>query len=87
MLDFGEDETGIGTMYMRWRARLLCIDVGASELLRSLRARSAEFYAEVDRFYRDQRGRAEGRHRAAGVDLVVYATGLRLDEPVGVRAR
>ncbi|CAN5317672.1 NAD(P)/FAD-dependent oxidoreductase [soil metagenome] len=69
-LTFGEDETGIGTMYMR-RGSGYYIDVGASELIASgdIKLQSAE----VDRLTETGVVLNDGTELPA--DLIVYATG------------
>ncbi len=69
-LTFGEDETGIGTMYMR-RGSGYYIDVGASELIASgeIKLKSAE----VDRLTETSVVLKDGTELPA--DLIVYATG------------
>jgi putative flavoprotein involved in K+ transport len=69
-LTFGEDETGIGTMYMR-RGSGYYIDVGASELIASgdIKLRSSE----VDHLTEASVVLKDGTELPA--DLVVYATG------------
>jgi putative flavoprotein involved in K+ transport len=70
LLTFGEDETGIGTMYMR-RGSGYYIDVGASELIAngSIRLRTGE----VARLSAEAVVMKDGTELPA--DLVVYATG------------
>jgi len=67
---FGEDETGIGTMYMR-RGSGYYIDVGASELIASgdIKLKSAE----VDHLTETSVVLKDGTELPA--DLIVYATG------------
>jgi putative flavoprotein involved in K+ transport len=67
---FGEDETGIGTMYMR-RGSGYYIDVGASELIASGEIKLAS--AEVDRLTETSVVLKDSTELPA--DLVVYATG------------
>jgi putative flavoprotein involved in K+ transport len=69
-LTFGEDETGIGTMYMR-RGSGYYIDVGASELIASgeIKLKSAE----VDHLTETSVVLKDGTELPA--DLIVYATG------------
>ena len=71
MLTFGEDETGIGPMYLR-RGSGYYIDVGASDLIASgrIKLRSG---VEVARMTEDSVVLNDGSTLAA--DLVVYATG------------
>ena len=71
MLTFGEDETGIGPMYLR-RGSGYYIDVGASDLIASgrIKLRSG---IEVARMTEDSVVLNDGSTLAA--DLVVYATG------------
>jgi putative flavoprotein involved in K+ transport len=71
MLTFGEDETGIGQMYMR-RGSGYYIDVGASELIADgrIKLRSG---IEVDRLTETAIVLNDGSELPA--DLVVYATG------------
>jgi putative flavoprotein involved in K+ transport len=71
MLTFGEDETGIGQMYMR-RGSGYYIDVGASELIADgrIKLRSG---VEVDRLTETAVVLDDGSELPA--DLVVYATG------------
>ncbi|MCW5734217.1 MAG: NAD(P)/FAD-dependent oxidoreductase [Enhydrobacter sp.] len=69
-LTFGEDETGIGTMYMR-RGSGYYIDVGASELIASgeikLKSAEVDLLTETSVVLRDG--------TALPADLIVYATG------------
>lgn len=71
MVTFGEDETGIGPMYLR-RGSGYYIDVGASDLIASgrIKLRSG---VEVARMTEDSVVLNDGSTLAA--DLVVYATG------------
>ena len=71
MLTFGEDETGIGPMYLR-RGSGYYIDVGASDLIASgrIKLRSG---VEVTRMTEDSVVLDDGSTLEA--DLVVYATG------------
>ena len=69
-LTFGEDETGIGTMYMR-RGSGYYIDVGASELIASGRIKLRS--SEVARLTETGIVLKDGSELAA--DLIVYATG------------
>jgi putative flavoprotein involved in K+ transport len=69
-LTFGEDETGIGTMYMR-RGSGYYIDVGASELIASGQIRLKS--AEVDHLTETSVVLKDGSVLPA--DLIVYATG------------
>ena len=70
-LTFGEDETGIGTMYMR-RGSGYYIDVGASELIASGRIK-LHSGVEIDRLTEASIVLKDGTDLPA--DLVVYATG------------
>ena len=70
-LTFGEDETGIGTMYMR-RGSGYYIDVGASQLIASGRIKLCS-PAEVEQLTETSVVLKDGRELPA--DLVVYATG------------
>ncbi|MBS0537469.1 MAG: NAD(P)/FAD-dependent oxidoreductase, partial [Proteobacteria bacterium] len=69
-LTFGEDETGIGTMYIR-RGSGYYIDVGASELIADGRIKLKS--AEIDRL--TETGVVLKDGTALDADLVVYATG------------
>jgi putative flavoprotein involved in K+ transport len=70
MLTFGEDESGIGSMYIR-RGSGYYIDVGASELIADGRIRLKS--SEVDRLTENSVLLKDGTELPA--DLVVYATG------------
>lgn len=70
LLTFGEDETGIGTMYMR-RGSGYYIDVGASELIAN--GSIGLKVGEVARLTEDSVVMKDGTELRA--DLVVYATG------------
>ena len=70
LLTFGEDETGIGTMYMR-RGSGYYIDVGASELIAN--GSIGLKVGEVARLTADSVVMKDGAELKA--DLVVYATG------------
>jgi putative flavoprotein involved in K+ transport len=70
LLTFGEDETGIGTMYMR-RGSGYYIEVGASELIAN--GSIALKVGEVARLTEDSVVLKDGT--ALKADLVVYATG------------
>ena len=70
-LTFGEDDTGIGPMYLR-RGSGYYIDVGASELIADGRIK-LKSGVEVSHFTEDAVVLKDGSELAA--DLVVYATG------------